>query len=210
MACLFTLFVPQDCGGGTTCTTSQDLTSLSALGYAAVVLNFVTLGVAVAHYWVVFRRERMFIAYLEEDDDVGDFQLQKVLQFYGDIDSALYSINNWLLISSIISSVLFISNVIVSGVYLFRDRFLDTQTATVFFTNFGLITAVLQNTIDHAYIGMKHKLALSCVEFVPQSYNVIDDAYVVPEDPSRGGRDEEKLEEVFQQYKRSEMAVPSL
>jgi len=212
MACLFTLFVPQLCPSekDKTCSPIQDLTSLSPLGYAAVIVNFLTLGVAIGHYWVVFRRERMFIAYLDADDEVGEFILPKVLTNYPDINSALYSINNWLLISSIISSFFFIANVVVSGIYLFKDRYLDTQTATVFLTNLGLITSVLQTTIDHAYIGMKHKLALSCIEFSAQSYNVIDDGYVNPDDPSRGGRDEDKLEQLVQQYKRSEMVMPSV
>jgi len=211
MSCLLIVFVPQDCGGKS-CSSTQTLQNLSTLGIATAVVNFITLGFALIHYYVVFKREKALIDFLQVDDDVGEFQLPKVLPQYKDIADGLYTLNAWLLVSSVLGAVFFLANASVSGVYLFKEKYLSFQTATVYATNIGLVSQVLEKTLDHAWIGMQHQLALSCLEFIPVSYNVIDEAYLDPKDPSKGGRNEEVLDKIIQnqggQDRRSDLALP--
>jgi hypothetical protein len=210
MSCLLIVFVPQLCDGAY-CGSEQTLQNLSNLGIATAVVNFTTLAFALIHYHIVFKREKALIDYLHVDDDVGEFQLPKVLPQYKDIADSLYTLNAWLLASSIVGAFFFVANAAVSGVYIFGQKYYSFQTATVYLTNIGLVSQVIENTLDHAWIGMKYQLALSCLEFNPLSYNVIEEAYLNLNDPSKGGRNEDALEKMVNPggtERRSDLTVP--
>jgi len=200
MACLLVIFIPQSCNGDP-CSPTDTISNLDHFELAVVIWNFVTLGFSVLHYLVVYHRERYLIRFLDVDDDVGEFQLPKILSRYSDIDTDLWNANAWLFGSSIISALFFLTNVVLSGILVFKYRFLGFQTATVFATNLGLVSMVLEKTVDHAWVGMQHRLALSCVEFAPVSYNVIDEEYVDPADETQGGRNEAAVERLTHKHK---------
>jgi len=181
MACLLALFVPQDCSGGVgppqLCDLNQNLTGLTSFNTFVLAWNFITLFMSVIHYLLVFRREKFLIEYLDEDDNMGEKALPTQLPRYPDIDRDLIAVNSQVLMSASLTLIAFVINVIVSGVLVFRDYYYGYQTATVFATNIGLITTVLQKALAHAWAGLQQKIALSCIEYEPVSYNTIDANY---------------------------------
>jgi hypothetical protein len=59
------------------------------LGAAAVLFNFLTIAAVVLHYGVIFNRERLMIAMLDEDASAPENRLHEILPLYPAIDAAL-------------------------------------------------------------------------------------------------------------------------
>jgi len=165
-----------------TCDTWENTHQLTNWNVFVLVWNFITLGLAVMHYFCVWKRERFLIGFLDENDEFPEQYLPQMLPRYPEIDKDLRVMNIVMFISASTVLVFFIINVIVSGLLVLRDYYYGFQTATVFATNIGLITMVIEKALAHAWAGIHQKIALSCVQFEPVSYNVIDDDYRLDED----------------------------
>jgi len=186
MATLLSLFVPQKCPAdparGLTephsCSDEENLgiggTPLTPFEEFVLVWNFLTLGFAVIHYMLVYRREKFLIEYLEEDPTKPDNNLPVLLVQYKVIDRDLYKWNLFVLCSSLTVITMFIINAIVSGVMIFRDYFDNYRTATVWLTNTALMCTIMEKTLQHSWAGLQDRVALSCIDFTARNFNVID------------------------------------
>jgi hypothetical protein len=189
MACLLSLFVPQKCAGKPLdpdpalqvdhdCGINENLQDLSGFNKFVVTWNFLTLGVFILHYSLVYRRESWMITFLDEDDNEADNNLalegSKLLKPYPGIANDLMTVNKRVLITSVLGIIFLVVNIIASAWLLFREYYAGFRTVTTYITNVLLVVGVLKTTISNAYAGLQHHLALSCVHFEPVSYNVVD------------------------------------
>lgn len=183
VACLLFLFVPQKCGDHE-CEIQEQIDNLDGSNLAMFICNWITLGVFIVHYVLVYLRESWMVEYLDEDDEFGDNNLvmndHEVLKPYPGIMADLQKINYRVLISSIVGALVMAINCILTGLALFTgDRASGFRTFTTYVTNVLLIITILKTTLSNAYAGIQHHLALSCIHFEPVSYNVIDKDHLV-------------------------------
>jgi len=187
MATLLSLFVPQKCPADEengfpedhSCTDQENIGAYGLEPYEEFVLiwNFITMGFALLNYLLVMFRERRLINYLSYDPSVDQLHLPKVLENYPEIKHVLHKINFIVMVSSISTILIFIVNVIVSGIMIIGTYSDGYRTITVFITNMLLMMNILYITVGHAYVGYYNEYGLSCFEFEPLSYNVIDELY---------------------------------
>jgi len=178
MACMLTIVVPQRCGDHS-CSIGEAFEDLTDFNKIALAVNFITLGVTMLHFYLVFRRERMLIRYLDEDENEAERHLIGMLAQFPLIDDVLNTIHRRVFLVSFVTFAFSIGNPIVSAFLLFRDdRWDGYRTGTVFATNVLLIFNVVQKAMYYSFQGWREKIALSCVEFEPVSYNTIDRQYL--------------------------------
>jgi len=196
VASLLLLFVPQACydsaGGKVTCTTIVQMHSNSHLQQAAMVLNWITLGMACLNYLMVWKRENHFIQYLDDSDDVSDDRLPEIFHLYQEIKETIYFVNLRVFVTSSSLMALSLANGAVSGVYLIGSAYQDFQTVTVFATNSLLNLSSIATAMQYSWQGMQKKglsIPVSIVEQVPKVFNIIDADWVNPRDLTYGGRD---------------------
>lgn len=182
MACLLTIFVPQSCkdsdGTSHLCSIYDVFSDLSDFQVIVMIINFGTLGVALLHFLLIYKREKLFIQFLDEDTTIADRNLQLELNYYPQIEQILYRVNVKTLVISVILLVGMLGNAVVSGIVVFsKDRYEGFRTVTVFLTNAFLILNVVRKAMWFSLAGMRKRLALSCTEFDPISYNTVDMQY---------------------------------
>jgi len=192
MACMLTLFVPQWCPTYSDdvppqiieeheCTMEDNFTDLDQMNQVALGWNFFTLFLCFIHYYLVWRREKVFIEWLDEDPTVtNDYLVRKnrrgqtVIEMYPKIEAAVRKNNTAVLVISIAVLLSFVVNIILSGIVCFRDWYAGYRTVTVFLTNVSLTVSVLLTQANHAYTGVKTGIALSMFKSDPAVYNAID------------------------------------
>jgi hypothetical protein len=158
-----------------TCGMVENIQQLGGFGIFVFVWNFITLFVIVAHYYVMLRRENWLVEYLDEDDNLPDNYLEKVIDKYPSINEGLAQQNRYVFTSAFSALVVLIVNAIVSGMLVFRSTHNDGfRTATTYITNLLLMLLVLKTCAVNAWVGIQKRLALSCINFEPLSFNKID------------------------------------
>lgn len=185
MATLLAIFVPQQCPADPpehpephSCTEEENVTNLTTFNKAVLGWNFITLGFALIHYWLVYKRENSLIEYLDEEPALPDTNLPKMLPGYPEIDAALMRWNFIVLCSSLLTIVIFIINSVLSAVLVFRDYYDGFRSVTVFLTNIALMGTILERTLWHSYAGIQKRIALSCIDFRAADFNSIDRSYI--------------------------------
>jgi len=121
------------------------------------------LAVLIFHYFLVWRRERFIIHNFKETLTVGRLHVRDIIVQYPTIRLRLRNFNSLVFKTSVVGLLLQVVNVISSGVLCFVYYNDGYKTFTTFFTNLMLISLVLWNCLQAAYIGLKHELAYSCV-----------------------------------------------
>lgn len=189
MACLLSLFVPQQCPptdsnpSSHECEMKENFTDLTSFNKFVLAWNFITLGALVLNYFVIYKRENFLVDKLEADPKFSRVNLPEVFKHtkgqYERIEMRLKFYNQWLFGTSVVVIIFMIVNVIVSGVLIFRDYYYGYKSVTVFLTNLALVAQLIKKNFENGYEGVFNSLALSCIELEPQSFNTIDPDYVV-------------------------------
>ena len=155
----------------------------------ATLFNFLTLILALFHYYIIFDREKSLIRFLDNSNSVPDDHLGTVIGVYPDIQKRLLADNKRSLTSSCIFCTFYVINAILSGFILFGPRYQNYTTLTVFMTNIICLLAIFKRCMSQSYDGIKHNYALSLFQYEPVPYNVIDIDYIDTSiDTTEGGR----------------------
>lgn len=194
--CLLLMTVPMSCGDHMCSQTELIFDPYAhaghALTFSAIVINFLSLAVAGVHYAALFRRERLMIKLLEEEDGVANNRLHDILSDYPDIAARLHSAHTLSLATSIALLAATVLNVLFSGAVIFgctfdkpghararwqcphissaltADRYGGTQSLTVFATNVALLGVGIYNGIQRSWEGVQARAAISFFVLEPQ------------------------------------------
>jgi hypothetical protein len=159
-----------------TCGMTENIKQVATgFGIFVLIWNFITLGVIVAHYVVMLRRENWLVEYLDEDDNLPDDYLKNIIDKYPTIKAGLAEQNKFVFTSAFSSLTVLLVNAVVSGILVFRSTHNDGfRTATTYITNLLLMLMVLKTCAVNAWVGIQNTLALSCVNVEPLAFNKID------------------------------------
>lgn len=171
---LLVVFVPQNCDGST-CNVKENFTELTDLNKGALGWNFITLGIMLILYRVIYRREKFLIYRMDEDAKVPKTNCTKVFMDHPEIENGVRHHNNLLHIVSLIAVLVYIVNIIISCVVIWGYYYENYQSVVQLIINAGLCIYVLWRSIVHS----KSSLVLSNTTFSPIVYNEIDKDYLV-------------------------------
>jgi hypothetical protein len=179
MACLLTVWVPQNCGGRT-CELIENVQGkyMTQFDTGVLVWNFLTLAAVLIHEALVWRRENFLIEYFDESDVVDPEALEKVLPEYPEIATGFKEQNKIVMVTALFSIAMVITNIILSA-YVILSKMNGTRSVTVFITNTLLLVAVFRGVIYSTYMGYTKGRAQSLTKTAPFHYNLIDHKYVV-------------------------------
>lgn len=172
MASMLLLFVPQFCDNKE-CLPSERFTKPSWESFV-LSLNFLTLVMLVGVYIAENIREFLMIKYFDKDESRPDNNLSSVLPSHPQLLKRLTSWNRSLFILYILTCIVFFCNIVLSGIVIFKDYYLDTQTITVYITNILLIFGKLYNGIYVSKKSLFKNMAYSLTIVEPVSWNILD------------------------------------
>jgi hypothetical protein len=178
MACLLSIFVPQNCSTTSDkviCGIQENIYNLTDWNKLVLAFNFITMGFFCILYLTENFRERFLIRYLDKNESKPDNNLLTALtDEYSDIRKRLYKYNSLAFYVYLSTLLLFVVNGVLSGILVFKDYYLDTRTITVFITNILLLSTKIFNGLSVAFESKKRGLAYSLTLYEPISWNVID------------------------------------
>jgi len=204
VSCLLIVFTPQECPENLasgdakrrvphaceyTETVEGVFDGASRFNRFVLTWNFVTLFVIIGHYWMVWKREKFLVEFLQDDDELPDTNLKTIIAKHPTIDEWFTFYNRIVLISSTLSIFFLLSNFVLSGFVLFRDFYAGFRTVSVYISNFLLISSLVWKGFDASYDGIYEGMALSSLGQEPVIYNTIDIAHIHDDDvPEAAGR----------------------
>jgi hypothetical protein len=159
------------------CDINENFTNLTDFNKFVLGWNFITLGVMIGHYVLTWRRERFIINKLEISNTDSRIHLKDIIRNYPHIEERLSWYNKHVFALSVFGMVCQFVNVVTSAVLVFRDYYAGFRAVTSFITSVLITATVMQRAAENTWIGLKHKLAYSCVAFEPVSYNTIDPSF---------------------------------
>lgn len=137
MACLLAMFVPQKCwlekdGSSRTCTTDDIFNppegiKNSYLTSRVLILNFVTLAVALLHYLYMYRREKALVHLLQNSFGTPNDRLPEILPFYPEVRNMLYGHHFRVTCTATMLALLFGGNSAISAILVFGYRSVELQ-----------------------------------------------------------------------------------
>jgi hypothetical protein len=137
MGSLLLMFVPQKCGDHSCGSTELMFTDAGAAYNANYVINFFTIGSFLSLYIFEFRREHKMIDYLDvnpkfasDNTSVGN----ALMLLPEKRRNIILSLDHNYQLATYLSMFFFILNTIFSGCSVY-DKYLDSKTSSVFFTN---------------------------------------------------------------------------
>ena len=137
MGSLLLMFVPQKCGDHSCGSTELMFTDAGAAYNANYVINFFTIGSFLSLYIFEFRREHKMIDYLDvnpkfasDNTSVGN----ALMLLPEKRRNIILSLDHNYQLATYFSMFFFILNTIFSGCSVY-DKYLDSKTSSVFFTN---------------------------------------------------------------------------
>lgn len=180
MACLLSVFVPQDCNGRD-CELEDNFKDLHPYNAFVLAWNLATLVMFVYVFWFEGKREVYMISHFDVSKDHPDTYLPTLLQnpayskmklHLEDSNRHYASIYRWL-------SGLILSNVLFSGVLLFHLYYRDFRTITVFLSNIALIADRVWKGYCVSQECLREGYAISIYQTEPTYFNVVDENYRV-------------------------------
>jgi hypothetical protein len=133
---LLIIFIPQNCGGKL-CTMKENLESKDYTYNVGLIFNFITLGSFIFLYAFEISRENKLIKYLEvnprnpRDNESLEIVFNKIPEKY---HNKIYRVDYYYQKISYICVLLFIVNVVLSGIVVYQFS-LGNQTTTNYITN---------------------------------------------------------------------------
>jgi len=172
MASMLLLFVPQKCDNSQ-CEPYQRFTTFSWEPFV-LAFNFLTLLSIASVYICENIREFYLIKYFDKDESKPDNNLISVLSSHPILLKKLTLWNRRIFKLYIFTFVIFLINNVLSGILIYKDYYLDTQTITVYITNILLIFGKLYNGLIISKKSIVKNMALSLTLTEPISWNILD------------------------------------
>ena len=169
---LLVVFIPQNCDGHV-CSFKENFVELTNVNKTALGVNFITLIALLIMYVVIYKREKFLIYRMEEDGRVPKDNCLSVLSNDLEIAAGVRWYNRAMLITAIISALIYLLNLVLSAVVIFGFYYNGYASITQFFINSCLCMYLIYRAITHS----RSKLVLSNTTFVPTVYNTIDPEY---------------------------------
>jgi hypothetical protein len=173
---LLVVFVPQNCNGET-CSLYENFTDLTEINKAALGWNFITLGFMLILYVVMYKREKFLIYRLDEDPQVAPINIREVFRTNPEIENGVYMHNSRLKWAGISTCLIYLVNVILSAILIFRDYYDGYQSVIQFIINAALCYYLVFRSIYHSLTTERSGLVISNIHFIPLIYNQIDREY---------------------------------
>ena len=180
LATLLTIFVYQLCSNLDEtikdCTFKDNFTDLSTLNLAAVIFNFLTLGVFLGFYILEYYREHKCIKYLDIDESLPTNNLKNEIMSYPKIESKLNKLNIHYRNYSFAIFIMNIVNIIISSfiIYQFYGGY---KSIIGMISEVFLIVDKLYNSINIAYKSVKEILPYSAYMKDYIIFNTVDSKY---------------------------------
>lgn len=183
LACLFVVFVPQLCPPDKNtldyphvCLLEDNFIGLTRINTVALAFNFISLGLMLMHYFLVWKREKFLIEYLDEDPNLPESYLETVLPKYPVVEVWFHAYNRMIFVSSATNLFVSLINIALSVIICFRDYYLDYKTVTVFLTNLTILFSIMWASGNASVQGLdiKKPKGLSCIQIEPLQFNTID------------------------------------
>jgi hypothetical protein len=124
LATLLTIFVHQLCPAkdGTThdCSIVENFTDLTEINFAAVVINFLTLGIFFGFYILEYYREHKCIKYLRINENLPNNNLKNEITTYPKIEAKLNKLNKHYRNYSFVIFIINIVNIAISCIIIYQ------------------------------------------------------------------------------------------
>ena len=170
MACMLTLFVPQECDGKL-CDTEERIEERNTYFY----INIFSLFTFVLMYIFETQRQCFLIKNFDIDNKFPGDNLKNVLTENDKLLKHLKKMNKYFGNYILFLVIVYIINVITSMYYIFTYHYYGMKTLTGFATNILLISTKLGNEIYVMYMCLTTDLiGLSTTLQEPVSYNVLE------------------------------------
>ncbi len=170
---LLVVFVPQNCDGKT-CSVKENFEELTAINKGAVSFNFITLGILLIMYLIIYKREKFLIYHLDENAKLPKTNCSTVFEKHPEIESGVLWYNRVMFWMAILSAISYTINMLLSAVVIFGYYYDGYQSVIQYGVNSALCMYLIYRSIVHS----KSKLVLSNTSFLPISYNDVDADYV--------------------------------
>ena len=184
MACLLSVFVPQDCGGHE-CELHENFSNLHDYNAFVLAWNFLTLFTFSYVFWYEGKREMYMISHLDVSKDYPDNYLSQALVGYPKIKTHLDIANkHYAKIYRCLGWIIGI-NTILSAILLFVMYYQDFRTVTVFLSNLALVGDRVWKGYSISQQCEREGLAISIYQTENTYFNVVDKDYIrEPSQPS--------------------------
>lgn len=173
---LLSIFVSQSCGGNL-CTATDRVDELTSYDIFVLAFNFIVLGMFIILYFWEVRREKWMIEHLKYESSHNEYHLNRYNEKYPEILDKLRSINQIYLKMYELLGILYLLNIIISGISIFGFNYLDYKTPISFITNVVLSISKIFRGRTLASRCLDENIALSYYNINNISYNVINPKY---------------------------------
>lgn len=180
LATLLTIFVYQLCSNldGTLrdCSLQDNFTNLTTINLAAIIINFLTLGVFIGFYILEYYREHKCIKYLDIDESIPTNNLKNEIVSYPKIEKKLNKLNIHYRNYSLIMFVMNIINIIISSLVIY-NYYGGYKSIVGMLSETFLIVDKLYNSINIGYKSVKEILPYSAYMKDYIIFNTVDPKY---------------------------------
>lgn len=177
MGCLLVVFVPQECDTHV-CTISDNLYNQNTFHLVCLSFNYISIILFLICYIIELKRENWCVEYLDINKDYSDNHLKNILDNRPELKKQIMIINDRYYISTRLTMICYIINLILSSVYIFYKS-LGLTTLTSYLSFVLLIVMKLNNAFLISADTKKNDRLLSSYMSEYQSFNVIDKDHVI-------------------------------
>lgn len=183
MACLLTLFIPQECRNKVTgetrvCELKDNFEDLTIYDVFVLVYNFITLGYFIYLYYVEIAREKWMIQHLDNNPAEDELHLKSLEKQYPKIFNRLNYHNQRYVNAYRYLKFFYFTNFIFSVIAICGFYYLDYRTVTSLLTNLILCIGKVTKGSSLANESLSKTQAISYFNIKNLSFNVIDPDYI--------------------------------
>lgn len=171
---LLVVFVPQNCDGST-CSIRENFEALSETNKFTLGFNFITLGVMLLMYLVIYRREKFLIYRLDENAKLPKTNCIEVFKDNPEIENGVFKYNRLMFYWGVTAAICYTINMVVSAITIFVDYYDGYQSVVQYLVNTSLCIYLIYRSILHS----RSDLILSNTSFLPVTFNAIDQDYLI-------------------------------
>ena len=183
MGSLLVVFVPQECNDHV-CSVYENFTNKNTFHNVCLSFNYLSVLLFLICYVIELKRENWCIEFLDINKDFSDNHLKNILDNRPELKKQIMTINNRYFISTRVTMVFYIINLILSSIYIFI-RSLGLTTLTSYLSFVLLIVMKLNNAYLISADTKYNDRLLSSYMSEYQSFNVIDKDHVIEDDDNK-------------------------
>lgn len=180
MCTLLSIFLPQKCIPGTTCTFWDHLNPSNLFPFITTIANLTTLTIFIVFYVFEYYRENWCIEYLDIDENKSFTNLRQEIDKYPEYKEKLMYINYIYYRFCIFLCVSNVLNFSITGIFFYRYidyNSFDLKNTSVFITYFFLIADKIISSLYYARKSYYEVTPTSSYIIAPIIFNTIDNDY---------------------------------